>query len=255
MTTPVVRLADGPGTPVLVVDFAQFDSATTVSAGLAGRANRSVYRIDPVDVQTCCVEDLVECCVPAIAALAPAVIVAYCSAAALGLRLVHALAVRGHPAPETVLVEPTWVTPAHIAADLANVRTSLGAADPCSVADPTDLAAVLHAVRTDLRASFLHSGLATRRAEDEAELIVELLLPRYQAWFSYLIGVERAALPPPGRAVTVLVSRDTGRGAEWAHRLPNCHVRTLPVDHAALLGSAALEAALEAALDAVAVAR
>jgi hypothetical protein len=252
MDTLLTTLADGPGAPVLVIDFDQFDDATTISAMLAARGDCPVHRIDPVTGGTGTIEALAQRLTVEVAAVRPATVVAYCSAAVLGLHLVDRLGAIGEPVPETVLVEPTWLTAEHIAADVAAARFRLGTGlsrRPAAAFDRPDLTAILDLIAADVWASLDGDAQA-----DDAQFVVDLLLARYRAWFSYLIATYHAPLPPVPRPPTVLTSSDPLRVAQWSRLLPTARVRALAVTNAELLGSAELARSLAQVLD-LAVAR
>src|SRR5205814_6074133 len=113
----VSTISHGPRPPVLVVDFAQFDTTTTLAELLAATRDRTVYRIDAVSdlgrpIAPVSIPEMAADYAGQVAALAPvpAVVVAYCSAAVLGMHIVGNLVANGHPEPRMILVEPTWLT-------------------------------------------------------------------------------------------------------------------------------------------------
>jgi hypothetical protein len=203
----VMQSGDGPA--VAVVDFAEFSARGTI-AELIQRdfAGHPVLRVDAVstigaDLRGMELDELALLCAHALRDAAPALVVGYCSAAGLAVRTAAALAGSGRP-PRVVLVEPTWLTAGDVREALDGLRGSLGAQERFNGA--LDLHVVLPVLRDDLVGNLVAQGVA----EHELNACVELLLPRYEAWFSFLLLTLRGAAGPGDYDdVHIVVGRDT----------------------------------------------
>lgn len=184
------------GDPALaVIDFAEFSSQGTI-ADLISRdfPGRRIVRIDAVsalgaDLRHLDLEELAGACARGLHRVAPALIVGYCSAAALAVRTAAALDEAGQH-PSVVLVEPTWVTAEHLRTALGGLRGSLNAPD--TYPGTLDLPTVLAVLRQDLTRNLRAQGVP----EHELVACIELLLPRYEAWFSFLDLMQRGGAGP-----------------------------------------------------------
>jgi hypothetical protein len=233
----ITTMVQGPGEPVLVVDFAQFNVEGTLSGLMAEPGDRTVYRIDPAS-------DLGDgdgpVPIPMLAAdyadevgrlrPAPTAVLAFCSAATLAMHLVQRMTGDGSPEPTTILVEPTWPTPAMVADDVVTVRRSLGAQNVDPRPDVRSVESIVDVLRADVLSTLTDEDLAQDR-----EFMLDLLTARYGAWFGFLLGTMEAPVPPAGRRLHVVTSLDAGPDTTTASRLPGRRPLVVPVSRAKLL--------------------
>ena len=137
-------------------------------------------------------------------------LVGYCSAAILALRLADRL-----PGSRVVLLRPTWPDTAMIAETLADVRAELGAAgEPApelTGAAPDVLGLLSDTLHRDLKA------LASLHGLDPTGRPVLELLERYQGWFGYQLAARAAVDGLRGQAdrpsIDLLALADTAEQA------------------------------------------
>lgn len=235
---------------IAVVDFAEFTSRGTL-AELIRRdlPDHTVLRIDAVtavgtDLTDLHIDELAARCADELAPGRPALVIGYCSAAALALRIAAVLAASGR-APAVALVEPTWLTPDHVRGELAQVRALLHAEGDYD--GPLDIESLRAVLLADATRELRSQGLS----EDEVEECAELLLPRYEAWFGFLLMTLRDAGGSVGLAyggpVEVLLGRDSVPSVETSGAT-SFTVHRLPVGAADLLQSEYTGVAIQAAL-------
>ncbi|HEX4729586.1 MAG TPA: hypothetical protein VH298_17380 [Jatrophihabitans sp.] len=188
------RLSSGTAGSVLVVDFQPYSSGKRLGELIAtGTPDRAVQQIEPArDLagrpDYLGLDELAdEYASSYLAAGDPGrtVLVGYCSAAVLAVRLAERL-----PGSRVVLLRPTWPDTAMVAETLSDVRTELGAAgEPAPElvgAGPDVLARLSDTLHHDLQAlANLHSLDPTSRPLLE-------LLERYRGWFGYLLAARAA---------------------------------------------------------------
>jgi hypothetical protein len=209
----VRRLAAGAAKPILVADFQAFSSAPRLSHLVTDRAGgRPVYQIDPLEALSgdrpyISLADLAADATASFErsqpADGPAMVIGYCSAAALAMHIATLLAPsRGATA---VLLRPSWPGSETIEKTFATLAGNLGARQlPCADLDGApdrcvrDLEEVL---RSQLEVLATSQGL-----DASADIFGELLLT-YRSWLAFLLAcrndslAERAGGPS---AVTVL---------------------------------------------------
>ena len=105
------------------------------------------------------------------------------------------VAVLNNEGPLRADVEPTWLTTQILGQVLATIRRDLGASTGDDPPDVTDLAPIIEVLTADLRASALADGIP----DEDVDVVLELLVDRYRAWFAFLLGARRATVPPPPR--------------------------------------------------------
>ncbi len=208
------KLVEGDLPPVILVDFAMFSTADTMT-GLVGvpESRWETYRIDAVqDLEihgSLTIARLADLYAKEIEGLGsrPAAVLGYCSAATLALALAKRLASGGDGhAPAVVLVEPTWLSVTMIGQELDALRATLGATGD----RPAELTldTVLATLTGDLTTKLAADGMP----EAEIETCVTMLTQRYEAWFGFLFATVDAAVPTPEAPVSLVVSGDSDRG-------------------------------------------
>jgi len=255
----VDRLAEGTGTPILVVDFVQFSATRPLSEELGEHSRgHPVYRIDPVTDLTgeegyrpldALADGYAAACARHGLPDGRLLVVGYCSAAPLALRLAARLASTAQRPPgsapvELVLVVPTWPDAKMIAADFAGMRTDLGV-PPAPAPDldrgPGDAGAErsLRQMHRVLRQDLL--AMARRHGIDPGATALTEMSARYRAWLGFLLaGRDEAGRQwPSGVVAHVLAGAGDGpvgpAGGETAE-----HVVRLPVPEREVLGDARL---------------
>ncbi|GAA0443969.1 hypothetical protein Acor_27300 [Acrocarpospora corrugata] len=230
------KIVEGDLPPVIVVDFAMFSVADTMT-GLMGvpGSGRAVYRVDAVqDLEihgALSIAELAALYAGEIGKLAspPAAVLGYCSAATLALALADRLGER----PEVILVEPTWLTTDMIGQELANLRAGLGTSgEPPAEISP---ASVLGTLTGDLTGKLAAEGMS----EAEVETCVSMLTLRYDAWFGFLFATEKAAVPMPVTPVSLVVGGDSDRGPAPGWTAAQCSPVRVEVPSGELLRSPA----------------
>jgi hypothetical protein len=243
------RLSGGGAEPVIVIDFLRGSSAPRLSTVLAEQAHgRPVFAADPIaDLARC------EAFVPltalaagyadAFRADAPAadqaVVIGYCAAAALALRLAARLAgldavgqlsgqkstvgqLSGQKSTvgrvRVILTQPTWPDTAMIRTDIAGFRADIGVTD----GPPGDLngdpGVILHRLERVLRAEM--RTMAKVNGLDGSAAVVKALadlLGRYRAWLGFLLATRGALERPwhPGVPVDVLTGTSGQATVPW----------------------------------------
>lgn len=185
------RLSSGTSGSVLMVDFQPYSSGKRLGELIAaGAPDRAVQQIEPardlaarrdyLDLDGLA-DEYASSYVPA----GDTVLVGYCSAAILAVRLADRL-----PGSRVVLLRPTWPDTAMVAETLADVRAELGAAGE----PPPDLAGAGADVLGRL-SDTLHrdlQALANLHGLDSTSRPLLELLERYQGWFGYLLAARAA---------------------------------------------------------------
>lgn len=232
----IKRLTPGDAGPVIVIDFLRVSSTPRLSTMLAGEAHdHPVIAVDPVaDLARCETfvplgelaagyADAVACAAPAAEAT---VVIGYCAAAALALRIAARLSGSGavgclsgqKSRVRTILAQPTWPDTTMIRADMAGFRADLGVTD----GSPGDLAGdpgmILHrferVLRADIRAMARVNGLDGSAAVTRA---LADLLDRYRAWLGFLLASRAALEQPwhPGVPVDVVAGTSGPAAVPW----------------------------------------
>jgi hypothetical protein len=242
----LARLSSGDAEPVIVTDFLRVSSAPRLSTVLAGEARRHpVFAVDPVaDLARCAafvpLAELAAGYADTFAAAVPGakkiVVVGYCAAAALALRIAARLAgsdaigrlpgqkstIGRAPGQESrvrvILVQPTWPDTAMIGADMAGFRADLGVSDGSPGDLDGDPGVILHrfeqTLRADMRAMARTNGLDGSAAVGKA---LADLLDRYRAWLGFLLASRGALKRPwdPGVPVDVLAGTSSPATVPW----------------------------------------
>lgn len=209
----LTRLVAGAARPVLVADFQPFSSAPRLSQLVSDRVEgRPVYQVDPLEAlsQDRPYLSLADLAAEAAGSFArsqpadgPAVVIGYCSAAALSVHIAALLA-RSREAT-AVLLRPSWPGTEGIKEQFAALAANLGARElPCPELDgDPDLCVrrMAELLRAELEA------LATSRGLDGADDTFGELLLTYRSWLAFLLACRNDSLA--GRAggtaaVTVL---------------------------------------------------
>ncbi len=213
------RLTPGDAEPVIVADFLPFSSGKPLSQVISAHGEgHPVYRVDPVTDLACdgaylslaaLAAGYTDAFLQAAAACDRTVVVGYCSAAALALRIAARLA--GSRDVLAILVQPTWPDTTMIRSDLDRFRADLGAANgsrPDLDEDPSralsQLGELLHA---DLRA------MATAHGLDESGGALAELLARYRAWLGFLLACRDALREPWSQELSLNVLVDAAGNA------------------------------------------
>jgi hypothetical protein len=244
----VEHLVEGGPSSVVVVDFADFSTHGTL-AELISRdvADHTVLRIDAV---TSCgiglremrIDELARACAAELRNENPALVIGYCSAASLALRIAAALGDQGL-SPAVALVQPTWLTPDHIRGELELLRTSLHAThDYHGRLDAASITAVL-------RADVIRELTAEGMPDDEIEMCADLLLARYEAWFGFLLMTLVDEHGPADRHYRGPVEVFVGQESPPPPPVPypeTFAVRSLPVATAEFLQSEVVSTAIRA---------
>ncbi|MFJ8487812.1 hypothetical protein ACIRBZ_05430 [Streptomyces sp. NPDC094038] len=255
MKQTLEQLADGSGTPVLVVDFLQFTAARPLGSVLTAPAGRPVFRADPVGDLTripgcpglpALADGYAKLCLDS-AALGgrPPLVVGYCSAAALALRVAERLGGPSGAPCHTVLVQPSWPTEARAWEDWESfsAQWSDGARPPLAhpVHQGGEPEAVLEHMMSALEAQT--STAAERRGlgTPEGRALVRDLLDRYRAWLAFQLAVAHDVRtgPVPTTAARLIGGRDDRLGLPWPESRQTGVVR-LPVTGEELLEAAEL---------------
>ncbi|AOR32336.1 hypothetical protein BFF78_15785 [Streptomyces fodineus] len=190
------ELAHGERGTVLLADFAGFSARRSLGAALAeGGEGWRVLRVDAVDDLT----EAVDGPPPGLPELSagyarvlrpeitgPAVVVGYCTAASLAGRLAAELAL------PLVLVQPTWPSADTVAEEFAGIRKEFGADAAATDQDAgfrygrAGVAEALAAMRTTLLCDFTAIAREQELAEEDAEILLEEMLPRCLAWLGFV---------------------------------------------------------------------
>jgi hypothetical protein len=209
----VQRIMAGAAEPVLVADFQAFSSAPRLSHLVGERAEgRPVYQVDPLgalsqDRPYISLADLAAEAVDSFErsqpADGPAVVIGYCSAAALSVRIATLLA-RTREA-SAVLLRPTWPDADTVKGTFATLAANLGASQlacPELDGDPSHCAQLMEKLLSaELKALVTSQGL-----DASAETFGELLLT-YRSWLAFLLACRNDSLAggtAGGAAVKVL---------------------------------------------------
>lgn len=196
----VRRLVAGGAEPVIVADFQPFSSALRLSHLLSGRAEgRPVYQVDALgalsrDRLYISLADLAAEAVGSFArsqpAEGPAVVVGYCSAAALSVHIATLLARSRETA--AVLLRPSWPDTKGIEEQFAKLAANLGARQlRCPELDDDPGRCVLRMVEL-LRGAV--QALATSQGLDgSGDSFAELLLT-YRSWLAFLLACRNDSL-------------------------------------------------------------
>jgi hypothetical protein len=246
-------LAKGDASAVAVVDFAEFTSRGTLAELICrDLPGHTVLRIDAVTaydaddlaVDQLSLDELARACARELRQDAPSLVVGYCSASSLAVRIAAELAGPG-AAPAVVLVEPTWLTPVHIRGELKSVRASLHASDEYT--GPIDAASLSALLRADATRELTRQGLP----DEEVEMCAELLVARYDTWFGFLLMTLRDTEIPVGRQYDGPVTLLRGQADDPAvehHDAENFPVLWLPIASADVLRSEATSSAILATI-------
>jgi hypothetical protein len=209
----VQRITTGAARPILVADFQAFSSAPRLSHLVGDRAKgRPVYQVDPLgalsrDRPYISLADLAAEAARAFErsqpAAGPAVVIGYCSAAALSLHIAALLA-RTREAT-AVLLRPTWPDTDGVQATFATLAANLGTSQlPCPEldGDPGQRVQLMETLLSaELKALVTSQGL-----DASAETFGELLLT-YRSWLAFLLACRNDSLTgstAAGTAVKVL---------------------------------------------------
>ncbi|SEM10316.1 amino acid adenylation domain-containing protein [Streptacidiphilus jiangxiensis] len=243
----ITSLRPGAGRPLLVVDFNEFTARTTLSAVLAqSDVERPVLRLDAVNGPTMVADrslvELAEACAAELRrrGQSPEAVLGYCSAAPLALHIVDRLEAAGSPRPRLILVEPTWMTPELVRADVAALQEKLAGAPVDGyhgeLSVPAIAARLQEALAGKLRADEL--------PEDEIEFCVPHLTDRYRSWFRFLLGTLDAPLPAGLLPDAVVIGEDGGRFPHPSWPAEVVRVERLPLPTGSVLGDAGTGALL-----------
>ncbi|WBB75650.1 hypothetical protein O7602_09155 [Micromonospora sp. WMMD1128] len=209
-STPALEvLADGPGAPLVIIDFIRISAGAGLGELLASApADRPVYRADPVETllradRFRSATDLAEEYAAAVHRLPvrPARIVGYCSATPVAVRTAE---LTGVP---LVLVEPTWPDRAAAAHDFRGFRATLREGEPAAVPLDADPARALSVMARTLDGDLDVFARANDLPDDERQDTREQLVDRYVAWLHVLLSASADPVPPRPADV-VLASRD-----------------------------------------------
>ncbi|MYT09022.1 MULTISPECIES: hypothetical protein [Streptomyces] len=254
------RLADGSGTPVLVVDFLQFTAARSLGSVLAAQGGgRPVFRADPVGLLTRsrnCVgitelaDEYAKLCAGLTAFTGrPPLVVGYCSAAALALRVAERLGGPCGPPCHCVLVQPTWPTGRKAWEEFESFRAQWADGEPPAPWGPCPdgeepeaaLGHMMAVLETETAAAATRRGLGTPEGQD----LLHDLLDRYRAWLGFQLTVAHdvRAGPAPAIAPRLVGGNDDRLGLPWPDSRPPRTVY-LPVAGQDLLEAAELPAAV-----------
>jgi hypothetical protein len=207
------RLAAGPARPVLVADIPAFSSAPPLSHLLASRTEgRPLYQVDPLAALSAnrpylSLSELAAATADSFArsqpAAGPAIVIGYCSAAALSLHIATLLA--RSRAATAVLVRPTWPDTEAIEDAFAGLAANVGARQlPCPDLD----GGPEHCVRRmeELLGGRIEALATSQGLDPSTETFGELLLS-YRSWLAFLLACRndpRAGWEAGTIAVTVL---------------------------------------------------
>jgi hypothetical protein len=205
------QLTAGEAGPVLVADFQAFSSAPRLSQLVSDRAaGRPVYQVDPLDALSQgrpykTLTGLAAAAGGSFARSAPAsgrvVVIGYCSAAALSLRIAAMLA--GSREVAVVLLRPSWPDTELIRNQFATLAANVGAAHrlcPELDGDPDScVARMADILRADIEALAASHGL-----DGSSGTFLELLLT-YRSWLAFLLACRNDAPPAWAGAAAVTV--------------------------------------------------
>ena len=219
--TIVRRLVAGTSGPVLVADFQAFSSAPRLSHLLSGRTeSRPIYQVDPLDALS---QDRPYISLADLAGEAagsfersgpaegPAIVIGYCSAAGLSLRIA-ALLSRSRQAT-AVLLRPSWPDGETIRRQFGTLAGNLGASQlPCPELDG-DADRCVRRMEQLLRGE-LEALVAGQGLDSSADTFSELLLT-YRSWLAFLLACRNDepggwGWPAGAAAVTVLTEAAGG---------------------------------------------
>jgi hypothetical protein len=199
--TIVRQIAAGAAQPVLVADFQAFSSAPRLSHLVGDRVEgRPVYQVDPLgalsrDRSYISLADLAAEAVGSFGrsqpADGPAVVIGYCSAAALSMHIAALLA-RTREAT-AVLLRPTWPDADGVRANFATLAANLGARQlPCPEldGDPEHCVQLME----KLLGAELKTLVTSQGLDASAETFSELLLT-YRSWLAFLLACRNDLLP------------------------------------------------------------
>jgi thioesterase domain-containing protein len=217
-------LEEGPGRPVVVMDFVPFSSASRLGQLLSSHpGDQLVYQADPVtDLAQCPgyqpLSALADAYAGAMAdaglAGEPVTLVGYRGAAVLALEATARLAAHGDAS--VVLITPAWPDEALTAAEFARFRADLGDAGP----PPPRLADASDEERYQAMRERLAAGLAARAEPgglDGSGAALADSLDRYSGWLALLLASEKPAArwrsaPAPAFPVQVIALSEADGG-------------------------------------------
>lgn len=196
----LTRLAAGAAKPVLVADFQAFSSAPRLSGLISDRAEgRPVYQVDPLGAlsQDRPYISLADLAAEAAGSFArsqppdgPAVVVGYCSAAALSVRIAALLA-RSRPAT-AVLLRPSWPSTGTIEKQFAALAANLGAGQLSCPELDGDPGHCVRRMEELFRAEL--AALVTSQGLDESDDTFGELLLTYRSWLAFLLACRNDSL-------------------------------------------------------------
>jgi hypothetical protein len=206
-------LIAGVAQPVLVADFQAFSSAPRLSHMIGARAEgRPVYQVDPLDAlsRDRLYAPLAELAAETVAAFlrsqpadGPAVVVGYCSAAALAVHIAALLA-RSREAA-AVLLRPSWPGTEVIEEQFATLAANVGAPRLSCPGLDGDPDRCVRRMAELLRAEM--AALVTSKGLDGSDEIFGELLLTYRSWLAFLLACRNdspAGWAGGSPAVTVL---------------------------------------------------
>ncbi|GAB3058928.1 hypothetical protein [Micromonospora schwarzwaldensis] len=243
-------LADGPGAPLVIIDFIRISAGAGLGELLASApGGRPVYRADPVETLLGAdgfrrTTDLAEEYAAAVRRLPsrPALIVGYCSATPTAIRTAE---LTGVP---LALVEPTWQDRAAVEHDFRAFRATLREGEPAAVPLDADPARALCVITSTLVGDLDAFAAAYDLPDDERQDTREQLVDRYVAWLHVLLSASADPVPPRPADV-VLASR------EYAGEHPGVETLRLDLSADEVPTAPATRAALLALTEPTAVAR
>ncbi|SDT70170.1 hypothetical protein [Actinoplanes derwentensis] len=206
----IEKLADGSREPILVIDFLTPTSEARISSKIAALGTgHPVYRIDPVsDISLLGyrgVDDLTAGYAEAwadIAGTGPVLLVSYCTAAPLGLRMAELL--QKNAGAAGLLVDPSWPDLAMLASEYAVMRAKLRvdvSDDPLPALDEPRLHEYFEeSIRRDLVAHLMKHGFS---AEDANRRGAEFVA-RCMGWLGFLLAMSAADQQERSRFADVL---------------------------------------------------
>jgi hypothetical protein len=192
------RLNDGDAEPVIVADFVRFSGTPRFSAVLSSGDHRHpIYAVDPVtdlarsgaylplaDLAAGYADEFLA----ANATPGRTVVIGYCTAAALALRIAGRLGATTDVL--AVLVRPMWPDADMIRSDFAEFRAGMGAAEVPAPDLGGDPGATLRRLERVLEAD-LHA-VARAHGLDESSSALPEMLARYRAWLGFLLTSRSA---------------------------------------------------------------
>ncbi|WP_153812210.1 amino acid adenylation domain-containing protein [Streptomyces sp. SUK 48] len=256
---PLARIAalrDSAVQPVVVVDFNEFTSKTTLAdVAAAITAERGLYRIDAVTApvtDTVGIVELAQACAQELRrqGVYPETLIGYCSAATLSMHLAAELTVPGSPGPRVILVEPSWLTPDLVRADAAGIRASLETTAREDYCGELSIEAVMDWLCLALVSRLRADGLP----DDDLDLCLGMLSDRYRAWFTFLLQTLDTPIPADLRPDAVIVGNDGLRfpHPDWAGE--RVQTEQLPLPTGSLLGDPQTARLLSRLIDSTSVA-